>query len=104
MRSSLNSTLPGGLVYATYLGGHELTLGTGIAVDQYGDAYVTCKTSSKDFPVKNALQPNYGGGQSDAFVAKLNPTGSALLYFTYLGGSGNENTTNPIDSPTGGIA
>jgi hypothetical protein len=94
----------GGLVYATYLGGHDLTLGTGIAVDQYGDAYVTGKTSAKDFPVKNALQPNYGGGQSDAFVAKLNPTGSALLYSTYLGGPGTENFTNPTNSPTGGIA
>jgi hypothetical protein len=104
--------LAGGLVYATYLGGKGLTLGDGIAVDQYGDAYVTGKTyatklnptGSPLFPVKNAFQPNYGGGESDAFVAKLNSTGSALLYSTYLGGSGNENTTSPIDSPTGGIA
>jgi hypothetical protein len=36
----------------------------------------------------NPLQPGYGGGPGDAFVAKLNPTGSALVYSTYLGGSG----------------
>jgi hypothetical protein len=94
----------GGLVYATYLGGKGLTLGDGIAVDQYGDAYVTGKTDASNFPVVNALQPNYGGGQSDAFVAKLNPTGTALLYSTYLGGAGNENQGASWDSPLGGIA
>jgi hypothetical protein len=94
----------GGLVYATYLGGRGLTFGDAIAVDQYGDAYVTGKTDSPNFPVTNALQPKYGGGTTDAFVAKLNPTGSALLYSTYLGGSGDENWTSPAISPTGGIA
>jgi hypothetical protein len=94
----------GGLVYATYLGGKGLTLGDGIAVDQYGDAYVTGKTAATNFPVENAMQPYYGGGAFDAFVSKLNPTGSALLYSTYLGGSGDENVTSPIDGPTGGIA
>jgi hypothetical protein len=94
----------GGLVYATYLGGNGFNLADGIAVDQYGDAYVTGKTNATNFPVKNALQPNYGGGEFDAFVAKLNPTGSALLYSTYLGGSGDENVTSPQDGTIGGIA
>jgi Beta-propeller repeat len=94
----------GGLVYATYLGGRGVTFGDGIAVDQFGDAYVTGKTTSANFPVMNALQSKYGGGQSDAFAAKLNATGTALLYSTYLGGSGDENVTSPFDSPTGGIA
>ena len=53
----------GGLVYATYLGGRGLTLGDGIAVDQFGDAYVTGKTDSANFPVMNALQPKFGGGK-----------------------------------------
>jgi hypothetical protein len=94
----------GGLVYATYLGGKGLTLGDGIAVDQYGDAYVTGKTTASNFPVKNALQATYGGGAEDAFVTELNPAGSALLYSTYLGGTGNENFVQPFNSPLGGIA
>jgi hypothetical protein len=60
-----------------------------IAVDRFGDAYVTGMTNSAaDFPLINALQPVFGGGAEDAFVAKLNPTGSGLLYSTFLGGSG----------------
>jgi hypothetical protein len=52
-----------------------------------GHAYVAGSTSSTDFPTMNALQPIYGGAY-DAFVTKLNPAGSALVYSTYLGGSG----------------
>ena len=63
--------------------------GSGIAVDSAGNAYVTGVTSSSDFPTQNPLQPLYKGNQ-DAFVAKLNPTGSALVYSTYLGGSGDD--------------
>ena len=81
----------GQLVYATYLGGRGTTFGHSIAVDQYGDAYVTGMTNCANFPVKNAFQSQYGGGMGDAFVTKLNPTGSALLYSTYLGGSSVEN-------------
>jgi hypothetical protein len=83
----------GGLVYATYLGGNNSTEGFGIAVDQDGDAYVTGVTWATNFPIKNGFQTKPGGG-SDAFVAKLNPAGSALLYSTYLGGSGDENSAN----------
>src|SRR5262249_21266916 len=86
----------GALVYATYLGGHGTTVGHGIAVDQYGDAYITGWTSSTNFPVKNAYQSQFGGGQTDAFVAKLNPTGSALLYSTFLGGTGEENLNDGV--------
>jgi hypothetical protein len=80
-------TAAGGLGYATYLGGGTSDHGAAIAVDAAGEAYVTGSTSSPDFPVLNALQPASGGGQ-DAFVAKLNAAGSALLFSTYLGGSG----------------
>jgi hypothetical protein len=93
----------GGLVYATYLGGNGFNLGDSIAVDQYGDAYVLGKTTASNFPVKNGFQTSYGGN-TDAFVAELNPTGSALLYSTYLGGSGEENHSGSWDSPVGGIA
>ncbi len=76
------------LDYSTYLGGSGNDFGSGIAVDSSGNAYVTGSTgSSTDFPIVNALQTTYGGGDRDAFVAKLNATGSALVYSTYLGGS-----------------
>jgi hypothetical protein len=79
-----------GLVYSTYLGGSTGSFDQeahGIAVDSAGNAYVTGWTSCSDFPTMNPLQAAYGGGPEDAFVAKLNPTGSALVYSTFLGGS-----------------
>jgi hypothetical protein len=75
------------LVYSTYLGGSGADNGNSIAVDASGNAYVTGLTSSTNFPTVNALQPTYGPGQSDVFVSKLNPAGTALVYSTYLGGS-----------------
>ena len=81
------------LLYSTHLGGtkNELlsSLTGDIAIDVQGNAYVTGQTDSGDFPTVNALQPDFGSDQTqaDAFVAKINPTGSALLYSTYLGGS-----------------
>jgi|HubBroStandDraft_1064217.scaffolds.fasta_scaffold04255_1 hypothetical protein len=78
-----------GLVYSTYLGGSGTDWGNGIAVDGSGNAYVTGLTASEWFPTLNPLQKHYGGN-ADAFVSKLNPTGSALIYSTYLGGSGSE--------------
>jgi hypothetical protein len=78
------------LVYSTYLGGSGYDSGTAIAVDAAGSAYVTGFTSSTDFPTANALQATYGGGTWDVYVTKLNPTGSALVYSTYLGGSNSD--------------
>jgi len=75
------------LVYATYMGGDGDDRGEGIAVDGAGNAYVIGLTASSDFPItSNPLQATYGGGSFDAFVAKINPTGSALVYSTYWGG------------------
>jgi hypothetical protein len=76
-------------VYATYLGGSGGDSGYGIAVDGTGNAYVTGGTASTDFPTSNPLQTSYGG-ESDAFVSKINAAGSALVYSTYLGGSGGD--------------
>lgn len=77
------------LVYSTYLGGTDNgDFATGIAVDGSGSAYVTGYTYSTNFPTVNALQPTYGGGGSDAFVAKFSASGSSLVYSTYLGGFG----------------
>jgi hypothetical protein len=82
------------LDYSTYLGGSARDAGTGIAVDASGDAYVTGWTRSSDFPTQSPLQAqkaggtdNYGLPTSAAFVTELNPSGSGLLFSTYLGGS-----------------
>jgi hypothetical protein len=78
------------LVYSTYLGGSGLDWGNGIAVDSFGNAYVTGLTDSTNFPTVNAFQAKFGGGDRDAFVTKLSFEGSALVYSTYLGGSGSD--------------
>ena len=75
------------LEYSTYLGGAGSDGVTGIAVDAAGNRYLTGFTQSADFPTADPLQPTLAGG-TDVFVAKLNPQGSALLYSTFLGGSG----------------
>jgi hypothetical protein len=76
------------LVYSTYLGGGGSDFGWGIAVDATGAAYVTGQTTSTNFPTFPTASPLQGAfaGGSDAFVTKINPAGSALVYSTYLGG------------------
>jgi hypothetical protein len=80
------------LVYSTYLGGGGTDEARDIAVDSSGNAYICGDTSSPNFPTVNPIDSTYGGGQflgaRDAFVTKLNATGTALVYSTYLGGSG----------------
>src|SRR5437667_151563 len=80
-----------------YLGGSGDDRGTGIAVNSAGEVYVTGFTSSTNFPTVSPLQSAKGGG-FDAFVAKLNSTGSSFQYSTYLGGSGNENNVSTVTS------
>jgi len=79
------------IVYSTFLGGSASDLGLGIAVDGAGSAFVTGGTESTTFPGVNgnSIQPANGGGQ-DVFVTKINPTGTAIVYSTFLGGSGFE--------------
>jgi hypothetical protein len=94
--AELNST-GSALVYSTYLGGSVMDSGEAIAVDSAGDAYLAGATWSSDFPTFIPLQPNNAAkhGGSNAFVTKLNPGGSALLYSTYLGGSGHATNSTP---------
>jgi hypothetical protein len=75
------------LVYSTYLGGGGNDNGVRVVADQSGNAYVVGATTSSNFPTNNAIQPSFGGGTYDAFVTKLDATGSALVYSTYLGGN-----------------
>jgi hypothetical protein len=74
------------LIYSTYLGGSGGDVGYGVGVDSVGNTYVTGVTDSTDFPTVSPIQSS-SGGNGDAFVSKLNPGGTALLYSTYLGGS-----------------
>jgi len=79
------------LLYFTYLGGSLADSAGGIAIDSNGNVYVTGSTVSADFPVAGAVfQPAYGGGNADAFVTKLDPAGTNILYSSFLGGSNTE--------------
>src|SRR5439155_17763129 len=88
-----------GLGYSTSLGGSDDDYAWGIAVDGNGSAYVTGSTYSTDFPTTpGAFQATFGGGVQDAFVTKLDPTGTGLSYSTYLGGiSGDEAFAIAVD-------
>ncbi len=77
------------LSYATYYGGTGMSDVTSLAVDTSGDLYVAGWTESLNAQIAAPIQASNGGGV-DAFVAKLNPSGSALLYATYIGGSGDD--------------
>lgn len=77
------------LEYSTYLGGDQIEQAEGIAVDTDGNAYVTGSTTSTNFPTQAPFQGSLGGG-FDAYVAKLNAAGSALVYSTFMGGSAND--------------
>jgi len=78
------------LSYATYLGGNDYDNGKRIAVDSAGAAYITGYTESSNFPTHNPIQGSHGGGDYDAYAAKLNPSGNALVYATYLGGNDSD--------------
>ena len=101
------------LIYFTYLGGSADDLASSIAVDGQGNAFVTGFTDSPDFPTNNAI-PGYGqiGGSFsksfgsypiDAFVAELDPSGSNLLFSTYLGGSGMDGSDGIALDSSGNI-
>lgn len=79
-----------GLVFSTYLGGNSVDEAFALALDASKNIYLTGYTQSTDFPTHSAYQAVYGMGYVDAFVTKLNSSGSALVYSTYYGGMGGE--------------
>lgn len=83
-------------VYLSYLGGSGRDSATGIAVDGQGSAYVTGQSSSVDFPVANAFQPDKTFPAADAFITRQSSDGGGLAYSTYLGGSAQD-YSNSID-------
>lgn len=92
-----------GLAYCTFLGGSDWDVGRAIAVDRLGNAYVVGGTWSDDFPVTpGAVQPILAD-QRDAFLAKLDAAGSALLYATFLGGAGQEEAMGVQISSANGV-
>jgi hypothetical protein len=80
-----------GIVYSTYLGGNRNEFPFGMAVDAQGSVYVTGSALSANFPTTaGAFDRTYGGGVDDVFVSKLDPTGSTLVYSTYIGGNSQD--------------
>ena len=76
------------LVYSTYLGGGSADDPYAITVDKSGNAYITGRTNSSDFPLTNAIQSTRFA--FDMFVTEINPAGSALVFSTFIGGNGSE--------------
>jgi hypothetical protein len=87
--AKLNTT-GNAFAYSTYLGGSSDDVVTGIALDGSNNAYVTGITVSTDFPTTKGAFQTTAGGQDDGFVAAVKADGSALIYSTYLGGSGTD--------------
>ncbi|HTC19734.1 MAG TPA: SBBP repeat-containing protein, partial [bacterium] len=90
------------LDYSTFWGGSGQDLALAIALDPSGDAYITGSTQSPDFPTVNPGQGFLAGNQN-AFVAEINPAGTAVLFSTYLGGSGYDSATAIAVDSSGNI-
>jgi hypothetical protein len=97
------STTGAGLIFSTYLGGSGNDEAHGIAIDAAHNIYVTGDTSSTNFPVSNAIQPTLGGNL-DAFVTKLSPAGTAIIYSTFLGGADTDSAQAIAADATGNVS
>lgn len=89
--------------YVTYLGGGGDDLAQAIAVDGAGSAVITGTTTSRNFPTRRALQSDWGGGETESFIAKFGSSGLQLEFATYLGGSGDDFSTGVVLSAGGDI-
>jgi hypothetical protein len=87
------------LVYSTFVGGTSLELAAEITIDVAGNAYITGRTYSSDFPATSGAYDTTYNGRDDAFITKINSTGSSLVYSTFLGGTSDEYSSGiAIDS------
>jgi hypothetical protein len=93
------------LLFSTFLGGWGYEYGRAIALDSAGNILVTGETRSSDFPTKNAVDGQKTGTQfsEDIFITKLNPTGSALVFSTYLGGYDEDFSGGIATDPVGNV-
>ncbi len=96
------------LLYSFSFGGSFPDFASGIAIDSTGNAYVTGSTSSTNFPTTSGAFETSTGSVQTSFVAKVNPTGTALVYSTFLGGQGlqafDADTANAIAVDAAGNA
>ncbi len=88
--TKLNPSGSAPLIYSTFIGGHSLDQGNSIVLDTSGSVYVTGETLSSEFPTTVGAFDTTHNGVIDAFVTKLNASGSALVYSTFLGGSSSD--------------
>jgi len=95
------------LLYSTYLGGAGYDScgydGGDIAIDRDGNAWVVGMTHSLDFPISGVIQAAYGGGNGDGFVSVINPSGSLLLFSSFVGGNDRDILEGTAPAPGGGV-
>ncbi|MCC2670780.1 MAG: cell surface glycoprotein (s-layer protein) related protein [Armatimonadetes bacterium] len=100
----LSQTGANSRVWITYLGGTGSDTGEGIAVNSQGNVYIAGATTSRDFPKKTTpsagFNYTFGGGAQDGYYAVINPTGSALLRSSYIGGSSDDAALDIAVDPT----
>jgi photosystem II stability/assembly factor-like uncharacterized protein len=90
------------ILFSTYIAGTGMDTPLGMATDPQGNVYVTGQTTSRQFPVKNALQPS-PDGNGQIFVQKYSADGSQLIFSTYLGGSGDDSANRIVLDAAGNI-
>lgn len=97
---NLNTQTPS-LIYSTLIGGNGYDYGHAITVDDSGCAYIAGQANSSDYPTTPYAFDNTFNGSSDILLSKINKNGSALMYSTYIGGSGRDNTHNVFADKSG---
>jgi hypothetical protein len=91
------------LLYSTFVGRRSTDIGWAITMDPQGNAFVTGKTDSKNFPTTGKVYDSSYNGNGDVFVSKLNPNGTKLLFSTFVGGSNNEGGNSIALDPLGNV-
>lgn len=100
--TKLNSTATA-ITWSTFLGGTGYDASAGVGIDSSGNVYVGGMTNSTNFPVSSAIQSTYGGGTVDTVAAKLNSTGTAMLWSTYLGGNDEDQAFGAVADASGNL-